>query len=127
MQSPLATPRQRFLAALIDGIIAIVPVVVLSIISPSLGSIANLLGITYQLTKDVLPQLNGQSVGKKAMKIKVVKEQTGAMITGDWGSGIIRTITLFIPFFNIIDMLMVFSNDHRRFGDRWAKTIVVQE
>ncbi len=127
MQYQLATPGQRFLAALIDGIIISVAVLAVSSISSTLGTLVNLLGLVYQLTKDAIPQLGGQSIGKKAMKIKVVKEDTGEMITGDWGASIIRYVSLLIPFFNIVDALMVFSSDHRRFGDKWAKTVVVQE
>jgi uncharacterized RDD family membrane protein YckC len=61
------------------------------------------------------------------MKIKVVKEDTGDMITSDWGTAIIRSVSLIIPLFNIVDALMVFSSDRRRFGDKWAKTVVVQQ
>jgi uncharacterized RDD family membrane protein YckC len=127
MEFQLATPGQRFLAALIDGLVITVAVLAASTIHSSLGALVNLLGLGYQLTKDAIPQLGGQSIGKKAMKIKVVKEDTGEMITGDWGTSIIRYVSLLIPFFNIVDALMVFSGDHRRFGDKWAKTVVVQE
>jgi uncharacterized RDD family membrane protein YckC len=127
MEFQLATPGQRFLAALIDGIIIAVASLIVGSISSGLGMVVNLLGIGYHLTKDAIPQLNGQSIGKKAMKIKVVKEDTGEMITGDWGTAIIRGVSLYIPLFGLIDALMVFSNDRRRFGDKWAKTVVVQE
>lgn len=127
MEFQLATPGQRFLAALIDGLVVTVAVVAASAINSNLGTVVNLLGLGYQLTKDAIPQLGGQSIGKKAMKIKVVKEDTGEMITGDWGTSIIRYVSLLIPLFNIVDALMIFSGDRRRFGDKWAKTVVVQE
>ncbi len=84
----------------------------------------------YMFTRDALPEvsgfLGGQSIGKKLMNIKVIREDTGASIVGDYGAAIIRQVSLVIPFFNIVDALMVFSSDKKRFGDKWAKTIVVK-
>jgi len=127
MEFKLATPGQRFLAILIDSLIINVVAVVFGAINSRLGTLFNVIGIAYYLTKDAIPQLNGQSIGKKIMKIKVVKEDTGDMITSDWGTAIIRSVSLIIPLFNIVDALMVFSSDRRRFGDKWAKTVVVQQ
>jgi uncharacterized RDD family membrane protein YckC len=113
----LAAPGSRFLAALIDGVFVAIVVNV-----PLLGP---LVGIVYGLIKDAIPFLDGQSLGKRAMGIRAVRADTGAPITGDYVSSVLRQLSLCIPFFNVVDALMVFTEGRRRFGDRWAKTIVV--
>lgn len=115
----LASPAKRFIGALIDGVLAgavsIVPFVGIAV------------GIAYELTKDALPFLNGQSIGKRAMGIRAVKKETAAPLTNDYGAAVIRHVSLWIPFFNILDALMVFSDSRERFGDKWAKTVVIDE
>lgn len=126
-----ADPLQRFVAYFIDGLIGAVPVIIFaSLRMYSLMPIGQLVAIAYVLTKDALPEvsgyLGGQSIGKKIMNIKAVKEATGESLLGDYGTAITRQISLLIPIFNLVDMLMVFSDDRKRFGDKWAKTIVVK-
>jgi uncharacterized RDD family membrane protein YckC len=99
-------------------------------ISYQLGMVGYAIAIAYILTKDALPAtggfLGGQSIGKKLMGIKAIKEDTGASLVGDYGTAITRQVSLMIPLFGIVDALMVFSDDRKRFGDKWAKTIVVK-
>ncbi|GAB3546062.1 RDD family protein [Spirosoma fluminis] len=121
-----ATAIQRFAAAFIDGLVGNVPVWVLVMVSYNLAMVGYAVAIGYLLTKDALPFLNGQSIGKKLMGIKVVKEDTGQLLTNDYGTAITRQVSLLIPLFNIVDALMVFSDDRKRFGDKWAKTVVVK-
>ena len=125
-----ATPVQRFIAAFIDGIIAYIPCWILIMISYSLGMVGYAIAIAYMLTKDALPEtagfLGGQSIGKKLMGIKAIKEDTGASLVGDYGTAITRQVSLMIPLFGFVDALMVFSDEGKRFGDKWAKTIVVK-
>jgi len=113
----LAGADKRFLAYLID-------VLLISVVGlvPVLGWIA---GIIYYFLRDALPFLNGQSLGKKAMKIRVVCENNGTQITNDYGKSAIRNLSLMIPIFGLIDAFMVFSDDKKRFGDKWANTKVV--
>ncbi|MBI3941033.1 MAG: RDD family protein [Acidobacteria bacterium] len=117
----LAGPGSRFMAALIDGVLcgAVWAAPVVGI----------LVSLAYGLTKDALPFLNGQSIGKKAMRIRVVRETTQQPITGDFTTAVIRQVSLMIPLFNIVDACMVFSEsrNRRRFGDRWAKTLVIRD
>ena len=115
----LATPGSRLLASLIDVVLQLVVLPV-----PFLGILAS---VVYGLVKDALPFLDGQSIGKRAMGIRAVREQDGSKLTNDYGTAIVRQISLYIPFFNIVDALMVLSADRKRFGDRWAKTIVVRD
>ncbi|MCU0341938.1 MAG: RDD family protein [Spirosomaceae bacterium] len=126
-----ADAGQRFVAAFIDGLVGYVPILVLGFISYQLAMVGYLITIAYHLTKDAIPAqgnfFGGQSIGKKLMKIKVIKEDTGQGIVGDWGTAIVRQISLMIPIFGIVDALMVFGDEKKRFGDKWANTIVVKE
>ena len=113
----LASPGARFVAALIDGVLAGIASAV-----PAVGIV---ISIAYSLVKDALPFLEGQSIGKRAMGIRAVREGTGEPLTNDYVTAIVRQVSLWIPLFNIIDACMVFTDHRRRFGDRWAKTVVV--
>ena len=114
----LATPIQRFVAALIDWLIIIALFWI-----PVLGWV---LEVTYILLKDSLPFLDGQSVGKKVMNLRAVKDNNKPL-TNNYEASLIRNVSLLIPFFNIIDALMVIlDKNHKRFGDKWAKTKVIQ-
>ena len=119
----MAGAGERFIAFLIDYAIIFV-VVIIPVIGWTIGA---LVAMVYSLTKDALPFLNGQSIGKKAMKLRVVKEDTKAPITNDYGSAIVRQVSLMIPIFGIVDAFMVLSESKKRFGDQWAKTIVIKE
>lgn len=121
-----ATAIIRFVAIFIDGLVSYVPMLVLGLISSKLLMLGYVLYLGYFLTRDSLPFLNGQSVGKKLMGIKVIKEDTGAGIMGDYGTGIIRAIPQVIPLLNLVDALVIFRDSTKRFGDEWAKTIVVK-
>lgn len=117
-QTP-ATLGNRILAALIDGVIAMLlyPVI------PPLGYLA---GIAYMLTRDALPFLEGQSVGKKVMKLKAVQLESGAALTGNWVTSVTRNITMVIPLMPLVELIVLSNNkDNQRLGDQWAKTKVV--
>ena len=80
----------------------------------------------YGLTKDALPFLGGQSVGKKLMKIRAVTE-SGESLSGNWGPAILRQLVFSIPFFVLVELIMLFvDKDTLRFGDKWMKTKVVK-
>jgi uncharacterized RDD family membrane protein YckC len=115
----MASAGDRFIAALIDGVLCAAVSVI-----PILGWIV---GLAYQFTKDALPFLDGQSLGKKVMKIRVVEEATGTPITNKYDKAILRAVSLIIPLFGIIDAAMVLSAEKKRFGDKWAGTIVIKE
>jgi len=113
----LAGPGSRFVAVLIDG--------VLCGIASAIPMIGIVIAIVYGLVKDALPFLDGQSIGKRAMGIRAVKKDSGQPLTDDYVTAIVRQVSLWIPFFNVIDACMVFTEGRQRFGDRWAKTIVI--
>lgn len=106
-----ATFVNRLIAYIIDGIITCIPI----------------LGWVYFFTKDSLPFLGGQSVGRKLMKIKCVTAD-GQSMAGQWGPCAIRQIVLFIPFFGLVELYCVLIKNKDtglRLGDEWAKTKVV--
>ena len=91
--------------------------------------IAYLASLGYLITRDSLPFLGGQSIGKKAMKIKVVTLE-GKSLVGNWESAVIRNIPLIIPLFGFVELFILLSREEkpergRRLGDEWAKTQVV--
>ncbi len=112
-----ASDGNRILAYIIDVLI----IAALSFV-PYVGWAV---GIAYALTRDALPFLDGQSVGKKAMNIRAVTED-GLPLTNNWGPAIIRNIVLLIPIFPLIELIVLLTNDKKqRLGDQWAKTRVV--
>jgi uncharacterized RDD family membrane protein YckC len=99
--------------ALIMGVLWLIPIA---------GWIA---GAAYALTRDSLPFLDGQSIGKKAMGLRAVTE-AGEPLTNNWGPGIIRNIVLWIPFFPLVELIILLTNEKGlRLGDQWAKTKVI--
>jgi len=115
---PLATPYERVIAALVDWLIIII------VSATVFGAV---IGIAYLLTKDSLPIFHGQSIGKRLAKIRVVDNDTYESITNRYEKSVIRNITLLIPIFQFLDALMIFSSDRKRFGDQWARTIVIKD
>lgn len=114
----LASAGQRLLAVFLDGFVGGIPALI-----PVLGWIWV---FVYAFTKDALPFLGGQSIGKKVLGIRVINVDTGKPIKGDFGAALTRQVSLMIPIFGFVDACMVLSSDRRRFGDKWAKTVVVK-
>lgn len=90
-----------------------------------------LAGLAYLVTRDSLPFLGGQSVGKKAMKLRAVTLE-GKPMTGDWRTSLIRSGVLIIPFFQLVELWLLLSREDgpergKRLGDEWAGTKVIVE
>jgi uncharacterized RDD family membrane protein YckC len=125
--APLGT---RIVAALIDVMVAIGLQIVISWILPHFAArIAWLVGLAYLVTRDSLPFLGGQSVGKKAMKLQAVTLD-GKSLIGNWESALIRNAVLAIPLFPLVELVVLLIRkdkpEHdRRLGDEWAKTQVI--
>jgi uncharacterized RDD family membrane protein YckC len=99
--------------AVIGGVVSFIPIA---------GWIAS---VAYFLTRDSLPFLDGQSVGKKAMGLRAVTED-GQPLTNNWGPSVIRNIVLYIPLFILVEIVILFTNEKGlRLGDQWAKTKVI--
>jgi len=119
MNTPPASANDgnRIIAYIIDAIVASVLFLV-----PFIGILAF---IAYWLTRDGLPFLDGQSVGKKAMGLRAVTEN-GEPLTNRWDVVLLRNAVLFIPFFAIVELFVMLGNPNRqRLGDQWAKTKVI--
>jgi uncharacterized RDD family membrane protein YckC len=113
----------RFLGYFIDGIVSyIIPAIFAFIAGATemywLISLSYVFLIAYLLLRDAL--FGGQSIGKKVMKYKAVKED-GSSLEGDYMASVLRNITLFIPLVDAIFVLL----DKPRLGDGIAKTKVV--
>lgn len=85
--------------------------------------------VLYFVGQAFLLAKTGQSVGKKALKIKIVDEQT-AQKTTLTRSFLIRSVLFIIInylafFFIMIDFAFIFSERRRTLHDRLAKTLVV--
>lgn len=141
MNYPKADIFRRFIAFLIDGIIASILIYV-----PILGGIVS---TVYTLTKDVIvyeitknPDFKNRSIGKKIMGLDVASLDGKDL---NWEISIKRNLTLAIGsvcsivpiigwiigailgfIISIIEIVLIFSdNKGRRLGDKLANTQVV--
>lgn len=119
---------KRFLGAFIDGIVAGAIGYVTFLITGSAFPQWIAIGLVF-LTRDSLPMLEGQSIGKKVMKTKAVKED-GSSLSGDWVTGATRNILLAIPLAGLVECFILLTRSGNpeeglRLGDDWAKTKVI--
>ena len=145
------TPYQgvaiRFVAILIDyviiGVISAIlafPFVVAAIaVAASSGNLSALSGasiaaaaliglVVWFLYFTMLEGHYGQTIGKMALNIKVVREADGAPI--DYGEAAVRTILRIIDglFDYLIGAIFIWTSDEKqRLGDRVAHTVVVSK
>ena len=129
----LADRGSRLGAAIIDGIIFLVAVVLLAVLGPALSVIGSVLGglgflaiVIYQM---VLLTKDGQTLGKKALKIRIVKMDTGE--NGGFVPNVLLRLFVngllgIIPFYGLLDILFIFRDDRRCIHDMIAGTQVVE-
>jgi uncharacterized RDD family membrane protein YckC len=125
-----ASFNSRALAAVIDlaisGGVMLGAILILPGFAEKLGW---LVGAAYIVVRDSLPFLGGQSIGKTAMKLKVVTLDDKDLIR-NWEAALVRNGVLAIPFFPLVELFVLLSRDDsadrgRRLGDIWAKTKVI--
>ena len=143
----LAGRGQRFLAVVINNL-SYIPIVVLFVlsgaaVSPESGNISPLSMIFLMLTaiytlalvciQLYLLSANGQTIGKKVMGIRIIKQETGengGFVTNFLLREFIPLLIGFVPLvgslFGIVDILFIFREDQRCIHDLIAGTIVVQ-
>ena len=139
-EEPVEEPAQTFAsrmsrlgAALLDGLIAGAAYLVLLYISPGLGL---LLLLAIFIVQAVLLTRDGQSLGKKALNIRIVVYRTGEnggfvpnVLLRVVLNGLLGFITLYllggIPLYSVVDALFIFRNDRRCIHDLVAGTVVV--
>lgn len=109
---------KRAIAGIIDCLLASV----LSLI-PLVGF---LLGLIYIFLRDgfIFTDTRG-SLGKSLMNLRIV-DDNGKEIT-QWTPMLKRNVTMILPIISLVDIIVpLFDKQRRRFGDRWAKTFVVE-
>jgi uncharacterized RDD family membrane protein YckC len=110
----------------IDVVVAISISWALSIINWRLGQLGLL---AYLVTRDALPFLDGQSIGKKAMKTRAVTD-SGASLSGNWNNGLLRNLPFIFPPFALVELIILATRQDqpilRRLGDEWFHTKVIQ-
>ena len=126
-----ATAGQRIVAILIDSAVlsAVLGLIFALAFNPdNLGSLSllNLLYLAISVTYYAVLNGQGQTVGKMAMKIKVVDEVTGAPI--GVGRGIVRYLMyiLMSVALYIGDIMWLANPEHRGWHDKVAKTSVIR-
>lgn len=127
-----ASFNSRVTAAVIDMVVASGIAIGLAFILPGFADrLAWLAAIAYLVTRDSLPFLGGQSVGKKAMKLRAVTVD-GQSLVGNWEAALIRNGVLAIPLFAFVELFILLTREDKperglRLGDEWAKTKVIIE
>lgn len=120
----LASAGNRYLAQIVDQIIAFSLIFIFSLIGLSDGvGLLLMIGtyIGYILFNDAMP--NGQSFGKKLFSIKVVNKKSGRDCS--ISESFMRNIPTVIPFLALIDAVMILGVKKQRMGDKIANTIVI--
>jgi len=120
-----ASLERRFFAQMLDGLIAYAFLFVGSFIGALISdgeavptTLALLGFFGYFLLSDGLP--NGQSLGKRALHIRVLDADTGKPC--GFGRSFGRNITALVGLF---DWVFIFGKSRQRLGDRLASTVVV--
>ena len=126
-QSTPVSLKSRTLAALIDLCVASACFILFLTLFPESPNITPFIFATlYLLTKDSLGILNGQSIGKKLMKLRAVCEREKAL-TGNYRAGLLRNLSsLIAPIeFAILYVREDEANRGTRLGDDIAGTKVI--
>lgn len=122
----LASPARRLGGQLIDTLVTfalVMGTVYLMRLSGVQGRAADLLpllfGAGYYLFSDALP--NGQSIGKRVLKMAVIHFETHAPCS--IVQSIVRNLTT--PVLGFFDSIFIFFGSRRRLGDILALTLVI--
>jgi uncharacterized RDD family membrane protein YckC len=121
---PRASFGERLLAALIDGAIFLVPLVVLSLALRAFGYFLVILAsLAYYVYLEGSP--SGQTVGKKVMNIRIVDADTGGPI--GYGRGAIRLVGRWLSGFlcGLGYWWMLWDPNKQTWADKIANTVVV--
>ncbi|MFL6605520.1 MAG: RDD family protein [Steroidobacteraceae bacterium] len=71
---------------------------------------------------------NGQSMGKKMLGIKVVRSDGSRASLGRifWLRNVVNTVLAFVPFYGLVDALLIFGDARQCVHDKIADTVVVK-
>ncbi len=124
-QGPRASFGIRFVAVLIDGIIlGIIGAILRGVLGSAAGQVISLLlGLAYYIYLEGSP--SGQTVGKKAMNIRVVSFETGAPL--GYGTAALRYICRFVSALPCLlgYFWMIWDPQKQTWHDKIAGTVVV--
>ena len=81
--------------------------------------VAASIALLYLLFQDAL---NGRSIGKRLMKIRVVDSKSG--LPCKWWQSFLRNLSL--PILSVIDCIFILGEKKQRLGDKLSKTLVVR-
>jgi uncharacterized RDD family membrane protein YckC len=71
---------------------------------------------------------DGQSIGKKMMGIRVARSDGSQASLGRifWLRNVVNTVLAFLPFYGLVDMLLIFGEARQCVHDKIADTIVIK-
>lgn len=143
LDQALASRGSRLAASLIDGIVAcvlMIPIFVSAVMADASGGESAALGgalifgsgvlliafVVYQLSMLVR---EGQTIGKKAMNVRIVDYHSGDV--PGWGKLLgmrygLNSVLGNIPLYTLIDILLIFGEERRCIHDYLAGTKVVE-
>jgi len=112
-----ATLNDRILATLIDMLVAIG---VGWMINVTIGGPVWLYGSLCMLLRESLPVLNGQSIGKRAMKLQTVTLD-GEVLKGGWdesmlNGNLLRNVPLMLPLFPMVELIVLSTRASQHHG-----------
>jgi uncharacterized RDD family membrane protein YckC len=119
---PRATLGERFAAHFLDSAVSCGGMILGTYIGTSLGvgaAPAIVMFVGYLLFSDGLGE--GQSFGKRLVKIAVVDQRTGAPCT--YGGSLLRNL---VRMLGVFDWAFALGERRQRLGDKAANTIVVK-
>jgi uncharacterized RDD family membrane protein YckC len=142
----LAGRGARLLAIIIDNLIIGIPMMIILFglmfaLNPNFSSSPDASGSLLQIIlQNALPlaigtiyegwmlsTFKGQTLGKKALGLRVVRTDGEPISSGQaWGRGLSRTVMGLTQILGIIDALMIFAKNKSTLHDRIAKTCVVK-
>jgi uncharacterized RDD family membrane protein YckC len=139
---PAATAADRgtrLVAVILDGIIVIamiyIPLIIAgglhphSIVNRGIGGLLALAGFVAWCWLTILfISRNGQSIGKKMLGIKVVSADGSPASLGQiiFLRNVVNTVLGVVPFYGLVDALLIFGETRRCVHDRIAGTIVIK-
>ena len=110
---------QRVVAFIIDLM------VVLFVAFATNRHIGTLFFTFYMLFRDSFPLMNGRSIGKLLLGIRVIVFDRDHKLSKDPLRGALRNLFLLIPIINLADLAFLLSPTRKRLGDVLARTMVV--
>ena len=122
----LAGRGSRLGAAFIDGLTYSIPYIILLAVDPILGLLLLAAVLILQI---ILLTKDWQSLGKKALGIRIVKMDTGR--NGGFVSNVLLRVVVngllgLIPLYSLVDILFIFRQDRRCIHDFIAGTQVIE-